>query len=193
MRLAIKNTDNNLKGKANYFYNKFKDNPLVIGFVGLVVGALLTYIGSYGMYQVQLHNEQKNIAQAIAIDVYGTSQTLNCSLVTYRSQNNFSGEWGIYRELTPFYSDHGFYFSDRNEIYTLSPDISEDIYLYYTQVFDIERERQFIVDHYTNESELNNSTAFMKNAITGMSGVMPSQIDAALKQGNKVENELKEN
>jgi len=129
-------------------------NNAVIGFIGTLVGGLLSYLGSKNAYKYQLKLEHKNIAKAIDIDLNTIFESPNFKFY-YNAYNNDmvngtkidTSQYVImpdklYDEKT------GLYFVFNHDITKFEYELSSDTYEFYNDLFTAEFYRKYIDQNY---------------------------------------------
>jgi len=140
----------------------------------------------------QRFTERQSIAQAVILDIYDTSQTLNNSLIYYNKTNIISGYHNTFWYPYPFYNDNRLYYTNLLDIYKLDENSTVDVFLYYTGIIQLEQERQYIVTRRTTPYGYNNSIGYENYTIRIYTAWLPGQIKYSMEQGNQIEKELEE-
>lgn len=158
-----------------------------VAFLGAIVGGCLAVAGSMHLYDIQKHDEQKNIAKAIEIDLdsinnslvfspYYYSYKTDCPInevptsakftLTQSSKsdlNNSSEDYykpsrSVVYPATPFYDSRTcLYFVFDHDIYILNYDLSSEIYQFYTDLFQAESDRIYISTVQMTDNYTNNT------------------------------------
>lgn len=165
--------------------------------LGSIVGGASTFISSYLLDQHQQDLEEKNVAQAIFIDVSQTSFYLNASLAKYNagqqySRNGKNDSTFIFYYPNPYYRDNGLYFVHSSEISKFNSNLSTEIFQYYNTVLFLENERQYIVSRGSSRSEWDNLSDVEKAHMYFYTEILPDQIIGTIQLGEKIRKDLKD-
>jgi hypothetical protein len=120
--------------------------------LGAIVGGLLSYLGSLRAYKNQLKNEQKNIANAILLDLQKIekSPTFFTAHKLYHESTYIINSY-VYPDqkthvpLDNLYDkDTGLYFYYIQDVTRLNSKLASDIYAFYNNLIAAENHRLFI-------------------------------------------------
>lgn len=116
--------------------------------LGAAVGGILTFLGSYYLWDRQRRDELKNVARAIDIDlerVYESNQDWFDLYKDERKIGDFESQGGPVVSLKEFYNCNGIYFIFNHDISKFDYGLSSQIYTFYSGLLDAESSRQFVV------------------------------------------------
>lgn len=162
---------------------------------GAAIGGITSYYASYELYQKQQALEQRNVAQALYIDILDTSNRFNESLEYLKLSTDDKRKLGdtsnyVFYDPIPYYSSNGKYFVYIAEINKFDSDLSRDLDMYYMTVMDIEYKRQYIADHYSKTFDYENLSIDEKRKMTVYNQNIIGEIHGALSQANKIKYNL---
>jgi hypothetical protein len=128
---------------------------IAIGFIGALVGGLLSYIGVQQVYKNQINDEKKAIAKAIDIDLktlydspfFSRSYNRALKIVKFKPDEN-ALEMAI--PLGTLYDDKTLlYFVFSHDIVKFDINLSSEIFEFYNDLFSIEKYSRFIKQNLT--------------------------------------------
>ena len=115
--------------------NESKLLKIMIVILSAVLLCFGTYIATWEITREQQNNEQHNVAQAIYIDIFTTSDRISSAVDSYNlSLNDTKDAPVILLYPQPFYTDNGLYFSFINEISRFDSNLSANVYKYYLRL-----------------------------------------------------------
>jgi hypothetical protein len=160
MRHYIRNSYSLLRANAINTLNVLKNNPILIGFIGLILGALLSFSGNYVLYHEQQSDELKNIAKALDMDIAKIDESITPFYNDYVLKPY--PKPGIYVAPTdPFYNlNNGIYPVYAHDISRFDYNLSSEIFEFYIDIYSAEEDRQLFMQY---ENSLDNETSFVKN------------------------------
>jgi hypothetical protein len=190
-----------LSKPLNYFSKSGSNGSLKRDLALVIISGLIGSLGSYGVSNALAHeqqkSEEKNVAQALYIDISDISDHFNSTLEKANSSENGAAnsdknQTSITYDPRPYYSNNGLYFVYLTEIYKFDSDLSADLYDYYKTVMDIEYKRQYISDHISKNYNYDSLSENEKNYVVIYSDNMPNEMKICIKQGEVIKTKLKE-
>jgi hypothetical protein len=125
-----------------------------IGFVGALIGGLLSYLGVYHVHKNQLKNESKNIAKAIELDLQTIKENKYFSTAYFFYTKNPTTVSDIISELEPhippyqlYNKETGLYLLYKHEINKLNYDLAKKVYEFYNKLFTAENHRLLLIQN----------------------------------------------
>lgn len=120
-----------------------KDLALVV--IGIALGALATGVVEWKLSHDQFETEQKNIAQALYVDISNTKDILDSSNRSFSNNTNMldNPSMGIF-DSRQYYNNNGLYYIFGRDISRLNSETSVDIYDFYTEVTRVENMNKYI-------------------------------------------------
>jgi hypothetical protein len=174
-----------------------KDVVLVLfgAVVGAVIAFILSTIGTYWLWQEQVSLEQHNIASALYYDVQKINQSFNRTMVFKEKTDN---EARIdhpnaiihFVQNTPYYSSDGLYYAFQHDISKFDKSLSQDIYLFYEYVNDIETRREYLSEMMGKYPSFLNYTKMEQYQFNDSYETMYSQIEWCLIHAPSIEYRL---
>jgi hypothetical protein len=134
-------------------------NTAIIGFVGAVIGGLLSFLGSYLAYKGHIKGEQRNIATALDIDLKNIHDSSNFNFYYNAYKNDFIETFNIkpsQKIVSPqkLYDEiNGLYFVFIRDITKFDHALSEEIYTFYNDLFRADFYRVFTKQYENEEYE----------------------------------------
>lgn len=142
--------------------NQIQLLTIVIGFAGVIIGALLTgaftFLSSHVSYLNQSKNELRNIAKAIDIDL-GTIYESPFFNEYYKSyiidkENNVSPSKHMIIPQNSFIEERSLYSIFIHDISKLDYDLSSEIYEFYNDLYQADKYSMFIYQNTTKYQQL---------------------------------------
>lgn len=125
MRLSHKEKNNEILP----FHKKYQ-KEIVLLLISITLSAIISFALFYTQFSLTKESEKKVIANGYLSDI----ESVNTSLFNFKndySTPTLSGELPMSKWIPPLYPEWGLYYSNRQEISKLDPELSKELYDFY--------------------------------------------------------------
>ncbi|MFA4861411.1 hypothetical protein [Methanoregula sp.] len=159
---------------------------LIIAILGIITGAFLGLICSFGLWLLDKNYQEKNVATGFYLEIKESQVRIDDMAKTLNnianasqheiffthsrtpgtiSQNNTMNSQInniVFAPIESFYPQYGIFLENKKEISRFHPELANSLYTYYTSLFEAENDRLFLNEARSSGDLFSNNPEILK-------------------------------